>query len=110
MAIYMDFCLLFYVIAYDLKNLRYLSHMISFIFYVIMSPDETFKLKLEISPRPAPPRPAPLRPAPPRPASPSPADFLSSTGISCAHAGGLSTSEKTKAPTESIQQIIRASW
>ncbi len=31
------------------KNLWYLSHMISYIFYVIMSPGEIFKLKLEIS-------------------------------------------------------------
>ncbi len=49
MAIYMHFFLLFYVIVYDLKDLGYLSHMISFIFHVIMSPGETCKLKLEIS-------------------------------------------------------------
>ena len=37
MANCMHYCLLFYVIVYDLKNLWYLSHMISFIFHVIMS-------------------------------------------------------------------------
>ncbi len=56
LAIYMDFCLLFYVFAYDLKNLWYFSHMISFMLNDIIATRWdfqaeiwNFKLELEIS-------------------------------------------------------------